>query len=184
MLGWAVLCGTAGVMIGSALVADPPVVRTDVHRAGMFPIGLTFAEGGNTMATTSFALRADGDPIGAARKGCIVVPSSAERRGGEVRVSTRTPSGGDGGLVLTVDRGSGTDADCRDFEVSELLYRGTADGLARRTPQGAGLPVADADDVELTIRVRIEPTDGAPHGTGASGAPTWLDVQHVVTPDR
>jgi hypothetical protein len=184
VLGWAVLCGTAGVMIGSALVADPPVDRTELHHAGMFPVGLTLAGGGTTMATTSFALPAGVDVIGAARQGCIVVPSGAERYGGEVRLSVRTPLGSEARVLITVDRGSGSRADCADFEVAEMLYRGPADRLDRRHTWDAGLAVADADDGELTIRVEVEPTGTGTVGRGAAGGTTWLDVQHRLTPDR
>lgn len=183
MLGWAVLCGTAGVMLGSALFADPPVPRTDLHRAGMFPIGLTLAGGGTAMATTSYALRGDGGLHAGVRHGCIVVPSSAERNGGEVRLSVRAPVGSESQLI-TVDRGSGSDADCQDFEPSELVYRGTTDTLAHRYPWDAGLTVADADDGVLTIRVGIESIDAGRAGDAPAGSTTWLDVEHRLTPDR
>jgi hypothetical protein len=133
------------------------------------------------MATTSYALRADGGSRDGVRHGCIVVPSSAERNGGEVRLAVRTPVGSESPLRITVDRGSGSDADCDDFEPSELVYRGTTDTLARRYPWDVGLAVADADDGVLTIRVGIEPIDA---GTGGAGGTTWLDVEHRLTPDR
>lgn len=185
VLGWVVLCGTTGVMIGSALLADPPVMRSDAHRAGLFTIAPTVAGGGSQMATTSFPVSAVGfvaDTTDVVTEGCIVVPSAVDRGGGEVRLTTRVPAGAGSQLVIAVDRGHGPDADCEGFRSSELLYRGPLEGLASQDTVVRGIVLADSGDDELTIRVRIERAGGG--RSGGSDRDLWIDVQHLATPGR
>ncbi len=178
VLGWFVLCSTAGVMIGSALFADPPAARTRDVGGRLFPVGMTVADGQPAMATTSFGVRADGLATGLVKEGCIVVPSAWDRRGGDVRLAART-NGSDGAasrLHVTVEQGTGSLGDCTDFHRSAEIHSGTLADLERRDVNGAGIELADPEADRMTVRVRIEPA--ADHVITAPGVVAWLDVQH------
>ncbi len=183
MLGRAVLCGTAGVMIVSALVADPPVAVDGERSTGLFTIRPTLAQGRSEMSTTSFAVPVGPAPADAVVRDCFVVPPASERDGGVVTLTTRIPVAGASGLAVTVEREVGAEARCNHVASPEVLYGGPMDGLVADEAGRSGIVLADVDDERLVVRVRIDRTDGRtpPRDVDATA---WLDVRHRTAADR